>query len=538
MVVGMTGAASGRVRASVVAACVVAYAVAHWFLAGRIGRDANVLLLVPLVVAALAYGVRGGLVALVLLLAGTWAMFYLRGLAVPTPNPEGLLAALIAVVLVGYTRTLTVRLRSELVGRHEAELALQVSQVALERAVVERTAELEQANQALREEATARTQADHARQDAVARAVAADRMALVGTLAGGIAHEINNPLSVVISNLGLLEQRLAGRVDGEVDQLLADTGTAAQRMRDITWDTKILSRPEARADEPARPVPVVESALRLVAAELRRRALLDCRLEPVPPVGVSESELGQVILNLLVNALQALPERPSQDNRITVAVARAGERVDIDIGDNGAGIAPETAARIFEPFFTTKAPGTGTGLGLWICRNIVTAAGGTIAVTSQPGQGARFRVSLPVMAVAAPAEAPAPEIRPRPRRARVLAVDDDPLVARTLARLLADEHEVTTVGGGHQALELLARDAGFDLILCDLMMPEMNGMELHRQVVARSPDLGRRFVFISGGALGPEITGFLETVDHPRLAKPFEPAALRALIARRLDELW
>ncbi|HTM22333.1 MAG TPA: ATP-binding protein, partial [Kofleriaceae bacterium] len=479
-------------------------------LARHIGRDANALLLIPLLVAALAYGLRGGLVALPLLLAGTWGMFYLRGLDVPTPNPGGVLAAAMAAVVVGHTRDLSLRLRE--------------SQVVLERAVRERTAEL---------------------REVIAHAVAADRMALVGTLAGGIAHEVNNPLAVVISTLGVLEQRLTGRFDADLDQLLADTSTAAHRMRDIVWDTKVLSRPGAGATRVARPVQVVESALRLVAADLRRRAVLDCRLEPVPPVAAAESELGQVVLNLLVNALQALPERDPSDNRITVATRREGDRVDIDIGDNGIGIAPEIEARIFDPFFTTKAPGTGTGLGLWICHNIVTAAGGTVSLTTRPGEGARFRVSLPIAAAAeavaalpaAAAAAPAADVPPSRRRGRILAVDDDALVARTLARLLAGQHEVTTVGGGAAALDLLARDPAFDLILCDLMMPEMNGMQLYRLVADRWADLARRFVFISGGALGQEIAGFLDTVDHPRMAKPFEPAALQALVARCLDEL-
>lgn len=244
---------------------------------------------------------------------------------------------------------------------------------------------------------------------AQAQLVQADQLALIGTLSAGVAHEVNNPLSYMVTNLDFAtkELREIGKVFPptgpwrekfeELTSAISDARSGGEKVRAIMADMKLLSR---RRDEPRAPVDVLnvlEGTLGMVAADMRRKARLVKDLQPVPPVLASELRLGQVFLNLLVNALQALPARPPEENeiRLVTRVAPHG-RVEIEVGDNGTGVPPEIARRIFDPFFTTKPVGIGTGLGLSICQGIVTGFGGTITLDSVPGKGATFRISLPV----------------------------------------------------------------------------------------------------------------------------------------------
>lgn len=231
-----------------------------------------------------------------------------------------------------------------------------------------------------------------------------DRLASLGTLAAGVAHELNNPLSFVLSNAEWAIEQLTR--DGgptacqvqEVVQGLRDVVQGAHRMRVIVSDLRTVAREETVSDTLA-PVDlrrVVDFAVQLTAGELRRRARLDFQAEPVPPVLGSETRLGQVIVNLLVNAAQAMPDADPARNVIGVALKRGPDRcVEVSITDNGCGISPEAQPHLFEPFFTTKPVGEGTGLGLWVCHNIIEAHGGAIRVESAPGHGTTFRVLLP-----------------------------------------------------------------------------------------------------------------------------------------------
>ena len=201
--------------------------------------------------------------------------------------------------------------------------------------------------------------------------------------------------------------------------------------------------------------------------------------------------------------------------------------------DTGHGIAPEVLDRIFEPFFTTKPAGVGTGLGLAICHGIVTGLGGEIRVESQPGRGSVFRVILP------PARAPAPEPADRPGpasapRGRILVVDDEPLVGRAIQRILGADHEVVVETSGRAALARAERGERFDLLLCDLMMPEMTGQDLLEALERTAPDLAGRVVFLTAGAFTPAAREFLERTRRPRLEKPFEAEALERLVAAEL----
>jgi PAS domain S-box-containing protein len=374
-----------------------------------------------------------------------------------------------------------------------------------------------------------------------AQLVLADRMASIGTLAAGVAHEINNPLSFILSNLdfALRELREAGG-DPELERALQDAMDGGVRVREIVRDLRTFSRSDSDEREALDVRSVLQSAIGLAANEVRHRAELAVDPGEVPRVLGSEHRLGQVFLNLLVNAAQAIPEAgPASRHvvRASTSTAPDGWAV-IEISDTGAGIPGDVLPRIFDPFFTTKPVGVGTGLGLSICHAIVVQHGGTITVESTPGQGTTFRVRLPP---AAEASSTREEPRAKATQAtsgpagRVLVVDDEPLVGRAVARMLAPLHEVVACTSAQAALRLLAQDRAFDVVLCDLMMPGMTGMQLHAELEAKDPPLARRMVFLTGGAFTDAGREFLERVENARVEKPFERAALREAVFRAMS---
>ncbi|MBU8894595.1 sensor protein [Corallococcus sp. H22C18031201] len=237
-----------------------------------------------------------------------------------------------------------------------------------------------------------------------AQLVVSDRLAAVGTLAAGVAHEINNPLAFVLSNLSFVAtelQRLAhelppGRV-AELEEVLREATDGAHRVRHIVRDLRTFSRGDDDAVAPVQLQGVLESAITMARGELRHRARIVRDYEDVPPVEGSEGRFGQVFLNLLINAAQAIAPGAPERNEVRIRLRAVESRVIVEVADTGAGMSPEVSARIFDPFFTTKPVGEGTGLGLSICHGIVTGFGGTISVTSEPGRGSTFRVSLPLV---------------------------------------------------------------------------------------------------------------------------------------------
>ena len=375
------------------------------------------------------------------------------------------------------------------------------------------------------------------------RLAQAERLAAIGTLSAGVAHEINNPLTYVNINLGLARQtvqavaRRAGSADPEVgmqlarvDDLLRDSLTGAARVQKIVGDLKTFARADlTAADAPADPIPVLEASISMASNQIRHVARLERDLRPVPQVALGEGRLAQVCLNLLVNAAQAIPEGHASDHVIRVSTRREGPMVIIEVCDTGAGIAPDDLSRIFEPFFTTKEAGEGTGLGLSIVRGIVEQAGGTVQVTTEAGL-TRFVVALPISQAAAPAT-PSAARGPVGRR-RILVVEDDPMVARAIARILEGAHQVEMVPSGRAALDLLAGDRAFHVILVDMLMADVAGPELYAELERTAPDLAGRVIFMTGGAFTPAARRFLEEVDRPILTKPFGPGELEELLAR------
>jgi CheY-like chemotaxis protein len=238
--------------------------------------------------------------------------------------------------------------------------------------------------------------------------------------------------------------------------------------------------------------------------------------------------LTQVFVNLLVNAAQALGS--SQQGRITVSSARVGDRVVTTIADNGPGIRAEHLPRVFDAYFTTKASGSGTGIGLTISREIVRASGGELRVDSVFGQGATFTVVMPHAEPARHSAAPARRVADPPRAlARLLFVDDEANIRRGYQRLFGKRYDIALAEEGEQALAMLT-EREFDVIVTDLLMPKMHGTELYRRVVATRPELGCRFVFVTGGTSDPEVKEFLRCTSNPVLEKPFEHKMLADVI--------
>jgi two-component system cell cycle sensor histidine kinase/response regulator CckA len=366
-----------------------------------------------------------------------------------------------------------------------------------------------------------------------ARMIQNDRVAALGTLAASVAHEINNPLTYLLGELASAQASLTVALEAGPGQSVADTlararsslaeaRIGAERIGQIARELHTFARPAAEETRPVSLAAVIRSVLQLVRKEIEARARLRVEVGEPPPLALGdESRLVQVVLNLLVNAWQALPEAAPDRHRITVSARRQGDRAIIEVSDSGPGIPPENRERIFDPFFTTKEVGAGTGLGLFVCRNIVRGFGGQIEVDQGPDGGALFRVRLPI-ATAAPLATPAPVEAPPGRRERVLIIDDDERVARTLVALLSDEFEVRAVLDGREALELLVADRGLALAYCDLMMGGLTGMELHEALVRRAPDRVSRLVFMTGGAYTASASTFVQRMGDAVVYKPFD----------------
>ena len=314
--------------------------------------------------------------------------------------------------------------------------------------------------------------------DLKAQLAQTDRLTSLGTLAAGVAHEINNPLAYVLLNLGFVHEQLAKlfRPDAdehvhEVRRALEHARDGAERIRDIVRGLKTFSRPENEMVAPLDVARVLDATIAMVANEVRHRGRLVKDYATTPTVVANEARLGQVFLNLLLNAVQALPEGRVESNVIRVVVRPgSSDNVVVEVHDNGVGIAPQVRGRIFEPFFTTKPVGIGTGLGLAICHGIVTDLGGTLTVESEVGAGSVFRLELPTGRSRGSAAVPVTtSARPPPRvstsKGRILVVDDEPIVCFSLQRLLASEGEVVAVTSAREALARIASGERFDVLL-------------------------------------------------------------------------
>jgi PAS domain S-box-containing protein len=348
----------------------------------------------------------------------------------------------------------------------------------------------------------------------------ASQLASVGTLAAGVAHEINNPLSFVSAAISFVQESVSSltlqptpELWGEVNQSLAEALEGAHRIRDIVRDLKTFSHSAPEVGQRADLRAAAEWALKVTAHQLRHRCTVHPRLGTVPAVVGNEARFGQVLVNLLMNAVQAFPEERTAENQLRVATFtdERGKAV-VEVEDNGRGIPPQYLARIFEPFFTTKAVGQGTGLGLAISHAIVAEAGGEMQVRSKLSEGTCFRVVFPAAGLTAVRKKASSVPTPVPLALRVLVVDDEPSVGKALRRMLGRHHHVEATTEAREALERLRQGERFDVILCDLMMPQV--------------------IFMTGGIFTDAAKAFIAQVPNTTVDKPFDRDHIQELFSK------
>jgi signal transduction histidine kinase len=371
----------------------------------------------------------------------------------------------------------------------------------------------------------------------VTRLMESEKLAAIGTLAAGVAHEVNNPLAYLLLNLEILIRQLPKLAQDPsllpvLSARLEQARQGGERVKTIVRDLQTFTRRDDGQGGPVMLDAALDAALSIAAHELRQGISVVRRFDACPPVLGNATRYEQLFLNLILNAAHAVASVPPERRLIELELrASEPERVTVRVRDHGAGMCPDTLGRALEPFFTTKPLGAGTGLGLSICQSIVHAAGGEMTLQSEQDRGTTVVVQLPVFKHAAAAR-PRPPSEPAPpvRRGRLLVIDDESAITNSIAYALSDEHEVVTCGSAADALRLLRQRSDFDIVLCDLVMPDQDGPALFQQVCAELPELAPRFVFMTGGASLPHAERFLADVPNARMEKPFELSALRKLL--------
>jgi CheY-like chemotaxis protein len=277
---------------------------------------------------------------------------------------------------------------------------------------------------------------------------------------------------------------------------------------------------------------VIETACRMTAGMAREHIQFHTDLAPVPPVIGDHTRLVQVVTNLLTNAIQAIPEEGTSGPRGTIRISaylQAGD-VMISVEDSGRGVPAELRDRIFAPFVTTRTQGRGLGLGLALCADIVRRHGGDIACDPGPAGGARFTVRLVSDERPPERPPPAPPRHGPPQRLRVLLIDDEPGLLRAFRRILMPHHDVVLAASGEQALEIVSHDTAFDIVICDMSLPDGDGITIHEALKERDHELADRVVFFTGGPVTARARRFLEVTHHTVLEKPVPPEMLLGAI--------
>jgi CheY-like chemotaxis protein len=290
----------------------------------------------------------------------------------------------------------------------------------------------------------------------------------------------------------------SGGVDPEVIAALTDALDGAQKAAHVVKELRAFTRLDSTGYGSGDLKRAIEWALKMTEPDLQRVANVELQLVDLPPIDADELRLGQVFMNLLVNSVQAFDPARRAENRVRIVTRLEGDCAVAEVSDNGAGMSEEVRRRALEPFFTTRPIGSGTGLGLSVCHGIVTSRG-TLALESTPGQGTTVRVSLPK---ARPERTLAKA--PGSRRPRTLVIDDEELLRKAINRMIANHCDVTVPGSATEALELIQSGHRFDIIMCDLMMPDLTGMALHARLLGIAPDQASRMLFLTGGAASDE----------------------------------
>ncbi len=381
----------------------------------------------------------------------------------------------------------------------------------------------------------------------------ADRLASMGMLAAGVAHEINNPLTYVVFNLETLsedmeliarsfekgESTIDGRLAIDFDDVVERANDALEgsyKIKELTGALGTFSHVEADDETKVDLQYVLDSAANMAFNEFKYRATLAKDYDEVPKVMAAEGQLSQVFLNLLLNAAHAIDEGNVAGNEIRIRNWVSDNDIVVEVKDTGRGIAAEDLPRVMEPFFTTKEVGTASGMGLTICNNIVEKLGGYIRVESELGHGTRVTIRLPIEDISHDSTVDRKVDRRISRSGitgRIMIVDDDELLRATLARALS-EHEVITAASGEEGQAILRMDKEFDVLICDVMMPEMSGMDLHEWMVRQSIGLAQRTIFITGGIFTSKARKYIRDVDVKALKKPLDMVTLKELVSEQI----
>jgi PAS domain S-box-containing protein len=365
-----------------------------------------------------------------------------------------------------------------------------------------------------------------------------DRMVSLGQLAAGIAHEINNPLAYAMGNLSFAIEHLQGLPDAtpELATVLAalrDALEGAERVRRTVRDLKMFAGPESGRQGPVDVERALRAAISMANMEIRHRARLALDFDVVPPAQSNESHLAHVFLNLLLNATHALGDADAQKNEIRVTLRHLpDERVMVQIKCSGQNIGP--AAETLDPFPMSRLRES-AGLDLALCHRLVQDSGGEFLVENTADTGPTFTILLSPAMEGADSIVPSPTPRGARQRGRVLVVDDEPRIGSAIARILDPAHQVTAVYTARDAIRRLERGERYDVILCDVLMPQMSGYDLYRSLEQIAPEVVSRIIFMTGGPFSTRGAGFLESVPNARLEKPFSPEALRTLVQRSLQ---
>ena len=353
-----------------------------------------------------------------------------------------------------------------------------------------------------------------------------DKLAMIGTLSTGIIHEINNPMTYILSNLSYISGKLKMLKEEEKTKLLTNIEEAVEesiqgavKIEDIVRNLKGFARVDQQELSEVNIKNIFDAVIKMAHPQIKNIAVVETEFDPaMPNILSSQSKLHQVFLNLVINATQAMEEKGDiHQNKILIKTSLQKDQINIDISDNGKGMPPEVSSNIFEPFFTTKK--TGTGLGLSICYDIIRELGGTINVASEVGSGTRFSIQLPLHLIVTPA---VPSKASPITNMNILVVDDEPTILMVLERMLGDENKVTLAQGGRAALYLLQDiQNSYDVIICDLNMPDVSGMDLYQFALQKDQSLAAKFVFFTGGIYTEKAANFIAGINNPCMQKPF-----------------
>ncbi|HMI84922.1 MAG TPA: response regulator [Polyangiaceae bacterium] len=365
-----------------------------------------------------------------------------------------------------------------------------------------------------------------------------DRMVSLGQLAAGIAHEINNPLAYAMGNLSFAIEHLQGLSETTPELLavlaaLRDALEGAERVRRTVRDLKMFARPESDRQGPVDVERALRAAISMASMEIRHRARLALDFDVVPPAQSNESQLAHVLLNLLLNATHALGETDAQKNEIRVTMRHLpSDRILVEIQCSGQATVP--SVETLDPFPMSRLRES-AGLGLALSHRLIHDSGGELLVENTGDQGPTFKILLLPAGEGVESAVTSPARRAARQRARVLVVDDEPRIGSAIARILDPAHEVTAVYTARDAIRRLERGEQYDVILCDILMPQMSGYDLYRSLEQIAPQFVNRIIFMTGGPFSTRGAGFLDSVPNARLEKPFSPEALRTLVQRSLQ---